>query len=46
LQTARVLLFLNATNLSNQTARNSASFLKDIAPLPGRALRSGVRVSF
>jgi iron complex outermembrane receptor protein len=43
---ARALLFLNATNLADRTARNSASFLKEIAPLPGRALRTGVRVTF
>jgi iron complex outermembrane receptor protein len=33
-------------NLLDEEARNAASFLKDIAPLPGRGLMVGVRASF
>ncbi len=33
-------------NLFNQEARNHASFLKDIAPLPGQNIVAGVRASF
>lgn len=33
-------------NLLDEEARNAASFLKDIAPLPGRGLMLGVRASF
>lgn len=38
--------FLRGTNLGNETARVHTSFLKDIAPLPGRDLACGVRYSF
>ena len=34
------------TNLANQLARNSVSFIKDQAPLPGRDLRIVYRLSF
>ena len=39
-------LFLRGTNLFDETARVHASFLKDIAPLPGRDVSLGVRVAF
>jgi len=39
-------LFLQGDNLTNQTARNHVSFLKDLAPLPGRNLTVGVRYTF
>lgn len=39
-------LFAQGTNLANQDARISTSFLKEIAPLPGRNLSLGVRLSF
>ena len=39
-------LFLRGTNLLDQTARVHASFLKDIAPLPGRDISAGLRLSF
>jgi len=39
------LLFLRLSNLADETARNSASFLKDIAPLPGRSISGGLRVA-
>ncbi len=39
-------LFLRGTNLGDEDARVSTSFLKDIAPLPGRNFTAGVRLSF
>lgn len=42
----RALLFLRGTNLLDEDARLSASPLKDIAPLPGRSVRFGVRAEF
>ena len=43
----RVLdLILRGRNLTDEEARNHVSFLKDVAPLPGRDLSLGVRVSF
>ena len=39
-------IFLDGRNLTNEEAREHASFLKDIAPLPGRTLRAGVTYSF
>jgi iron complex outermembrane receptor protein len=42
----RTELFAQATNLRNRTARNHNSFLKDIAPLPGRSVTLGLRMNF
>jgi iron complex outermembrane receptor protein len=39
-------LFVDARNLTNETAREHASFLKDIAPMPGRSLRIGTAYTF
>jgi iron complex outermembrane receptor protein len=39
-------LFLDGQNLGNQEARMATSFLKDRAPLPGRALTFGIRNYF
>ena len=39
-------LFLRGSNLTNEEARVHTSFLKDIAPLPGRSITFGVRASF
>lgn len=39
-------LFARGSNLGNEEARVSTSFLKDIAPLPGRSVTLGVRLSF
>jgi iron complex outermembrane recepter protein len=39
-------LFARGTNLANQEARAHPSFLKDVAPLPGRNLNLGLRLSF
>ena len=38
--------FLDARNLANRTARPQNSMLKYIAPLPGRSVRAGVRLTF
>jgi iron complex outermembrane recepter protein len=40
------LLFLRGTNLLDEEARQHASALKDLVPLPGRSLTVGVRASF
>ncbi len=42
----RMNLFLRAFNLLDQQAREATSVLKDIAPLPGRGVLGGFRVSF
>ncbi len=39
-------LYLKATNLLNEEARNHTSFLKDSAPLAGRSIMIGVRSAF
>jgi iron complex outermembrane receptor protein len=39
-------LFVNASNLGNDDARKHTSFVKDIAPLPGRNYSLGVRSRF
>ena len=41
-----VELFLNGNNLLDREARVHTSFLKDLAPLPGRGFTAGVRVLF
>ena len=41
-----VTVFAEARNLTNEEAREHVSFLKDIAPLPGRNLRVGVAYRF
>jgi iron complex outermembrane receptor protein len=38
--------FLRATNLADREARPHTSFLKELAPLPGRSVTAGVRFSF
>jgi iron complex outermembrane receptor protein len=38
--------FVRGSNLTDEDARVSTSFLKDIAPLPGRSATLGVRVAF
>ncbi len=40
------LLFFAITNLLDQDARDAASFLRDIAPLPGRNFTGGVQMTF
>ena len=39
-------IFANANNLTDRTARLSTSYIKDIAPLPGRSIVVGVRTFF
>jgi iron complex outermembrane receptor protein len=39
-------LILRGTNLTDEEARNHVSFLKDVAPLPGRDVSLSYRVSF
>jgi iron complex outermembrane receptor protein len=39
-------LFVDGRNLTDQEAREHTSFLKDIAPLPGRNIRVGVSWAF
>jgi iron complex outermembrane receptor protein len=39
-------VLLRGANLTDEEARNHVSFLKDLAPLPGRDVRLGVRVAF
>lgn len=38
--------FVRVNNLFDREARNHVSFLKDIAPLPGRGVLAGLRASF
>ncbi|MFT6106975.1 MAG: iron complex outermembrane receptor protein [Rickettsiales bacterium] len=40
------ILYLNATNLLDQEARNHVSFLKDNIPLPGRSFMVGIKTLF
>ena len=39
-------VFLEGSNLADEEARVSTSYLKDFAPLPGRALQAGIRIFF
>ena len=41
-----VTVFAEASNLTDEEAREHASFQKDIAPLPGRSLRAGITWRF
>lgn len=41
-----VLLFMRASNLLDEDARQHSSPLKDIAPLPGRSVHLGARAEF
>jgi iron complex outermembrane receptor protein len=38
--------FVRGSNLTNEEARMHTSFVKDVAPLPGRAFTAGIRASF
>lgn len=44
--TPEVRYFVEGRNLTDTEAREHASFLKDVAPAPGRSLRAGIAVSF
>lgn len=39
-------IFVDGTNLTNQSARVHTSFLKDVVQLPGRGISTGLRVFF
>ena len=39
-------VYLKGVNLTNEEARQSTSFLKDIAPMPGRGVVLGLRAEF
>jgi iron complex outermembrane receptor protein len=39
-------VFVDGSNLLDKEARAHTSFLKDIAPLPGRNIGAGVRIFF
>ena len=39
-------IFLDGSNLADEEARVSTSYLKDFAPLPGRTLEAGIRIFF
>ena len=41
-----LMLFLKAKNLLDEEARDHASFVKDVAPRPGRSLVLGARYQF
>jgi iron complex outermembrane receptor protein len=43
---AELELFANATNLGDELARKHTSFVKDVAPLPGRNYAIGLRSRF
>jgi iron complex outermembrane receptor protein len=43
---AEFMIFVRGRNLLNETIRNSTSYLRNIAPEPGRAGEFGIRVSF
>ena len=39
-------VFLQGSNLGNREARSATSAIKDLVPLPGRAISAGIRVYF
>ena len=41
-----LILFVRGTNLLNEEARRHTSFVKDLAPLPGRSASFGIRAVF
>jgi len=43
---SNMVLFLKGQNLTNEDARVHSSFLKNVAPLPGRGLTLGIRGYF
>ncbi len=43
---AELMVFIRGKNLLNETIRNSTSYLRNIAPEPGRAGEFGIRVNF
>lgn len=45
-QRATVSVFLQAKNLNNEEQRAHTSFIKEVAPAPGRSIEGGLRVVF
>jgi iron complex outermembrane receptor protein len=45
-ESSSIEVFVRGTNLGNREARVHTSFLKDFAPLPGRGVAAGVRMTF
>jgi iron complex outermembrane recepter protein len=45
-QEKSALLFLRGVNLTDEEARLHTSFVKDLAPLPGRSVLAGLQISF
>ena len=45
-ESADIAFYVRGTNLLNEDARRATSFLKDVAPLPGRAATVGIRTTF
>lgn len=43
---AKVKLFIQGRNLTDAEQRHHTSFVKDLAPAPGRTLEAGLRVAF
>jgi iron complex outermembrane receptor protein len=43
---SELTVFVQGRNLTDDEQRNHVSFLKDYAPLPGRSVLGGVRLSF
>ncbi len=43
---ANCSVYVRGTNLLNQTARESTSYLKDVLPLPGAGVTVGVKLTF
>ena len=46
LDDADLKIFVDGHNLTDQEAREHVSFLKEVAPLPGRSIRVGFGYSF
>ncbi len=44
--TVETLVFIKAKNLLDEEIRDHASFIKDIAPRPGRSITAGFRLTF
>lgn len=42
----RAVVFIEARNVTDEEARLATSVLRDVAPLPGRNIRAGLRVRF
>lgn len=44
--TTRITAFINGKNLTDEEQRNHTSFVKDVAPAPGRTVEAGIRFAF